>query len=240
MSAPAKKRLSRRAQLVLVVVALAAVAALGYLTLVGPKRAAASQLERDAATIQTRIEEYRAATPAKQAVLAAKATEVVKLSKAMPDTTDMPGVVLELAQMAGDSGIVFDSITPGTATDGAGYQALPITVVFRGNFYSLSDFLYRLRTLVAVRDGRLSARGRLFSVDGVTFAEDEVKRFPHVKTELVVTAFVYDDGAAGAAEAATADDAAAPAAASTTTTGETSAPSSAPSNDAASTASGSP
>lgn len=223
MSAPAKKRMSRRAQVALVVVALVAVAVLGYLAVIAPKRATASALERDTAATQARIAEYRAATPAKQAVLAAKATEVFKLAKAMPDTTDMSGVVLELAQLAGDTGIEFDAITPGAPTTGTGYQALPITVVFRGNYYTLTDFLYRLRSLVAVRDGRLSARGRLFAVDSLTFSEDEKQRFPHVKTELTVTAFVYGGGADGAAgaDAAPTGDSTAPTASSTTTTGST-------------------
>ena len=232
MSAPAKKRMSRRAQLALVVVALVAVAVLGYLALVAPKRSTAVELERDAAATQARIAEYRASTPAKKAVLAAKAAEVFKLAKAMPDTTDMSGVVLELAQMAADTGIEFDAITPGAPTAGTGYQALPITVVFRGNFYTLTDFLYRLRSLVAVRDGRLSARGRLFAVDSLTFSEDDKQRFPHVKTELTVTAFVYGGAAEGAAGAdAPAGDSTAPTASSTTTTA---------SSDAAPAAAGTP
>jgi type II secretory pathway pseudopilin PulG len=240
VSAPVKKRMSRRAQVALVLVALLAVAALGYLALVAPKRAAASELEREAAAIQARVAEYRAASPANEAVLAAKAAEVFKLAKAMPDTTDMSGVVLELAQMAGDTGIELDAITPGAPTTGTDYQALPITVVFRGDFYSLSDLLYRLRTLVAVRDGRLSAHGRLFAVETITFSEDENKRFPHVKTELTVTAFVYGSGATGAAggEGTIAGDGAAPAASSPTTTGSTTAPSNSSTNAAPAAAGG--
>ncbi len=218
MSAPAKKRISRPAQIALVVVALVAVAALGYLTLIAPKREAASDLERETAAVEAKIAEYRAATPAKEAVEAAKAAEVFKLAKAMPDATDMPGVMLQLSQVADDTGIVFDSITPGGATAGTGYQALPITVVFRGHFYNVQDFLYRLRTLVAVRDGHLSARGRLFAVDTVTFSEDDEQKFPHVKAELTVTAYVYDAGVPGA----TATEVAAAGSSTTTTTGTTS------------------
>ena len=229
MSAPAKKRLSRRAQLALVVVALVAVALLGYLTLVAPKRSAASELARETAAVEAQIAEHRAATPAKEAVLAAKAAETFKLAKAMPDETDMSGVVLELAQMAAATGIVFDEITPGVPAAGAGYHALPITVVFRGNFYALSDLLYRLRMLVAVRDGRLSAHGRLFAVDSLTFSEDDNMRFPHVKTELTLTAFVYGGEAAGAAEAAPAGDSSASGGSTTTTSTTTEPPS--PSNE---------
>ena len=228
MTAPARKRISRPAQLALVVVALVAVAALGYLTLIAPKRATASDVASETAAVEAKIAEYRAATPAQQAVVAARAAEVFRLAKAMPETTDMPGVMLELGEVAADTGIVFDSITPGGPTAGTGYQALPITVVFRGHFYSLQDFLYRLRTLVAVRDGRLSARGRLFSVDTVTISEDDEDMFPHVKAELTITAFVYSAGAPAAAGAV-----AAPADSSTTTTGETPSSTTESSSDAA-------
>ncbi len=238
MSAPVKKRISRRAQLALVVVALVAVAALGYLTLVAPKRATASELEREVVAVEAQIAEYRAATPAQEAAAAAKAAEVFKLAKAMPDTTDMSGVILELSQVAADSGIVFDAITPGAPALETGYQALPITLVFRGNFYSLSDFLYRLRNLVAVRDGSLSARGRLFAVDAVAFSEDDDKSFPHVKAELTVSAFVFGAGAAdaGSAEAPAGGEPAPTETTTTTTTttpGETSPTTTAPSNAAA-------
>ena len=39
-----------------------------------------------------------------------------------------------------------------------------------GDFYSLTDLLYRLRSLVTVRDGALDVSGRLFSVKSVNFA----------------------------------------------------------------------
>ena len=90
----------------------------------------------------------------------------------MPDQVDMAGILLELNQVAEDSGITFEQITPATtATPISGYLAIPITVEFQGNFYDLSDFLYRLRNLVDVRHGTLDATGRLFAIDEVDFAE---------------------------------------------------------------------
>ncbi len=239
MSAPAKKRISRRAQLALVVVALVAVAALGYLALIAPKRSAATDLEAETAAVQAKIAEYRAATPAQQAAQAAKAAEVSKLVKAMPEKTDMSGVILELGEVASDSGIVFDSITPGVGAAENGYHSLPITLVFRGNYYGLSDFLFRLRNLVAVRDGRLSAHGRLFAVDTISFIEDDERLFPYVTAELTVTAFVFGAAPVGAAgaEAPASTDETAPADAGGTSTettpGETTPTTTEPANDAA-------
>jgi hypothetical protein len=115
----------------------------------------------------------------------------------MPDKTDMPDLVLELSQLARDTGIRFDSISPQGATPVDSYQVLPITVTFNGNFYNLADFLYRLRSLVTVHAGRLDATGRLFAVDTLTFNESPLK-FPQIQATLVIDAFVYGAGAPAA------------------------------------------
>ena len=91
--------------------------------------------------------------------------DVYRLAKAMPDRTDMPDLLLELSQLARDTGIRFDSISPQPNAPIGSYTVLPISVTFQGNFYNLADFLYRLRSLVSVHAGRLDATGRLFSVD---------------------------------------------------------------------------
>ena len=116
----------------------------------------------------------------------------------MPDQTDMAGILLELNQVAEDSGITFEPITPATtATPLSGYLAIPITVEFQGNFYDLSDFLYRLRNLVDVRHGALDATGRLFAIDSIEFAEaPPPPGFPEISAHLVIDAFVFGTGTA--------------------------------------------
>ena len=49
----------------------------------------------------------------------------------------------------------------------------PIDLAFEGNYFSLTDFLYRLRRLVEVRHGKLDATGRLFSVGKIDFQPAE-------------------------------------------------------------------
>jgi hypothetical protein len=67
---------------------------------------------------------------------------------------------------------------------------LPIALKFEGNYYDLTDFLFRLRNLVAVRDGRLAARGRLFTLDQLDFHEGP-GGFPQIEAALTVAAYVY-------------------------------------------------
>src|SRR5213078_367807 len=113
-----------------------------------------------------------------------------------------------------------------------GYEAIPITVEFQGNFYELSDFLYRLRNLVDVRHGTLDATGRLFAIDEVDFAEaPPPPGFPQISAHLVIDAFVYGTGTAPTVAPATGTTGAAGA---TGATGATSPSSPAPTTPAAS------
>ena len=110
----------------------------------------------------------------------------------------MPGILLELSRIADETGIRFKSITPQPALPIAAYQVVPIDVTFDGSFYALSDFLFRLRTLVTVRRGELHAAGRLFSVASVDFSESD-RGFPLLAATLKLNAYIYGvDAAEGA------------------------------------------
>ena len=69
-------------------------------------------------------------------------------------------------------------------------------MIFEGSFYELSDFLYRVRTLVSVNNGRLRATGRLFTVRTLSFVEAE-QGFPQIRATLGGDGtYVYGTGAA--------------------------------------------
>ena len=119
--------------------------------------------------------------------------DLFRLTKAMPDQPDEAGIVLELTNVARQSGIDFQSIAPQASTPLSGYQVIPITVIFDGNFFQLTDFLFRLRNLVDVRRGALASDGRLFTVDSVQFGQGEAK-FPQVKATLTIDAYIYGTG----------------------------------------------
>jgi Pilus assembly protein, PilO len=174
---------------------------------VRPQAAQAKKLKTQQAAIERQISDQKQKTAAARSAPKIHYAEVYRLAKAMPDKTDMPDLLLELSQLARDTGIRFDSITPAPAETVGAYTVVPISVTFNGNFFSLADFLYRLRTLVDVHNGGLEATGRLFSVDTLSFAESPQK-FPKIQAALLIDAFVY--GSRGAAPAAGVAPAAAP------------------------------
>jgi Tfp pilus assembly protein PilO len=203
--------LSRTAQLTLVGAALLLVAVAGWFALVAPKRTTAGDLKGQTAAVQAQIDRNRSAAFAR-ALPAVRSASVFSLAKAMPDKVGMPDVILELNQLATDSGISFDEITPEAPAPDTAFDVEPITMQFTGNFYNLSDFLLRLRNLVRIENGKLLARGRMYAVSGLSFSEAQQK-FPVVTATMTVNAFVP---AAAQAVAATATD--------TATTGTTTTP----------------
>ena len=192
-----KQRIPKPAAIALVVVALLVVGGLGYFLVISPKRSASADLAAQIEATETEIQTRRLAVRSAPKAEPIRAADLFRVTKAMPSKADMPGVLLELNRIARDTGIRFDSITPGDSADAGGYLRQPIEVVFDGSFYELSDFLYRVRTLVSVHNGRLRATGRLFTVRTLSFVESE-KGFPQIRATLGVDAFVYGTGAATA------------------------------------------
>jgi type IV pilus assembly protein PilO len=210
------KQLSQNALIGVIVAGVVVFGLAAWFLLVHPQSGKVSNLKRQAQDVQEKIDAYHQQVTAARSAPKIEVADVYRLAKAMPAKTDMPDLVLELSELARDTGISFDSISPQPVAAVGSYSVLPITVTFNGNFYNLADFLYRLRSLVTVHAGRLDATGRLFSVDTLSFNESD-KKFPQIQATLVIDAFVY------AAAPATVPAATPPTTSTdTTTTGETS------------------
>jgi type IV pilus assembly protein PilO len=206
-----KGKLSQNAQIGVIVGGILVFGLAVWFFLVHPQSGKVSSLKRQSQDVQEKIDAYHQQVAAARSAPKIEVADVYRLAKAMPMKTDMPDVVLELSQLARDTGISFDSISPQPLAAVGSYSVLPISVTFNGNFYNLADFLYRMRSLVTVHAGQLDATGRLFSVDTLAFNQG-AKKFPQIQATLVIDAFVYSSAPAPA-------PAATPPA--TTTTGET-------------------
>jgi type IV pilus assembly protein PilO len=194
-----RKPLPPAALIGVIVGAVLVVGLAGWFLLIRPQGAKVDDLKRQTVDVEQKLAAYRQQVAAARSAPKIEVADVYRIAKAMPSKTDMPDLVLELSQLARDTGIRFDSISPQTPAAVGSYTVLPISVTFQGNFYNLADFLYRLRSLVTVHGGRLDATGRLFAVDTLTFNESAL-RFPQIQASLVIDAFVY--GAAAPVPAA--------------------------------------
>ncbi len=192
-----KRRIPQPLVIGLIVLGFAVAGLGGWFMLISPQRSKATELDTQIVDTNNAISAARALTLEAKKGAQIRVADLFRLTKAMPDQTDMPGILLQLNQVAEDSGISFEQITPSTtAMPVSGYLAIPITVEFQGNFYDLSDFLYRLRNLVDVRRGALDATGRLFAIDSIEFAEASPPGFPEIRAHLVIDAFVFGTGTA--------------------------------------------
>lgn len=170
--------------------ALLIVAVIAFFLLVKPKMDESSSLDDQIAELQGKVDVALLAQRASGGE-SIKVADLFRLTKAMPDETDMSSVILELNAVATASGVDFISIAPQApvAREG-GFLAVPIKLTFEGSYYDLTDFLFRLRNLVIVRDGELESVGRLFSLDALDLHEGSLG-FPQVQAGLTVSAYSY-------------------------------------------------
>jgi hypothetical protein len=204
-----KLKLNTRVLSVIAGICILIYAAGGYFMVVSPKKGDANRLDEEIAATSVELAAARAARQAQDDTQPIAVADIFRLATAMPSSPDMPGILLELSRIADETGIRFKSIAPRSAVTVGAYQSVPIDVAFDGSFYALSDFLFRLRTLVSVRRGELHAAGRLFSVDGVDFTEAEAG-FPKLAAALKLQAYVYGNNVAGTALPPPVDPAAVP------------------------------
>ena len=200
----------------------------GWFLLVGPQRATAQSNALAAGAAEAQVIEAKRPVVEPPANLQPKQPEIrtaylYKLSKAMPMTMDMPNLLLELSQVVRSSGVKLSSISPSTIDPTSG--AMPITLSVTGDFYTLTDLLYRLRSLVTVRDGSLDVSGRLFSVQsvGLTPSSDG----SGLQASISMNTYSFGAASAAAAAATAAAAAAVPPPTDTSTTSSESASSSA-------------
>lgn len=191
-----KMKLDKRTLSVIAGLCILVYAAAGYFLVVSPKKGEAIRLDEQIAATSVELAAARAAAEAQDDTQPIAVADIFRLATAMPSSPDMPGILLELSRIAEETGIRFKSISPQSALAVGAYTSVPIDVSFDGSFYALSDFLFRLRTLVSVRRGELHAAGRLFSVETVSFSEAETG-FPKLAAALKLQAYVYGAGVSG-------------------------------------------
>lgn len=187
-----KRKLSPKALYGVVGGALLVYALFGWFVLVAPKRSEAATLKEQVAAAEQAVSAARIAATAQPDAQPITVADIFRLSTAMPSSADMAGILLELSRIAGETGIRFKSITPQPSVVTGTYQSVPIALDFDGNFYELSDFLFRLRTLVGIRHGELHSSGRLFVVRTLAFAASAADS--DITASLNVDAFVYGTG----------------------------------------------
>jgi Tfp pilus assembly protein PilO len=184
--------LSPRALYALAAVAVLVFTAAVWFLVVSPKRADAASATADLAAAEARLSDAQAAL-LRPRVSGTSTVDVLKLTKAMPSSRDQAGLVLELTRLARASGVTLEGITPQEPVAAlVGPASIPVSIVVNGRYHDVARFIKRTRMLVTVRGGKVTARGRLMSVRGVTLAESDTGSFPQLDATILLDSYVYD------------------------------------------------
>jgi Tfp pilus assembly protein PilO len=196
-----RKPLPRAAIFGLIAFGAVLFALVGYMLLIKPQKSHLADLNKQIADTQAQIDLYRSQAAAAKPNVAPKVrvADIYRLARAMPSSMDTADILIELNSVAQSAGVEIDSISPGQATPGNGFEIVPLAIAFHGDFYAMTDFLYRLRTLVNVRHGQLEAGGRIFAIDSVSLSPDSGSG-RSLNVQLNLDTFVY--GAAATASGA--------------------------------------
>jgi len=82
------------------------------------------------------------------------------------------------------------ALPPGAAVGAAGFPTMPFDFTFNGRFFRLETFLEALDRMTQVdKDGGISAKGRLLTVDGFSLAESPAG-FPAMTASIRATAYL--------------------------------------------------
>jgi len=148
--------------------AVLVVVIVGWFVVVSPQRSKADKLgaQVDAAHSELMSDQQLIAAAKRQNTLGnAKAAK-----RALPDEPKVSAVLRELNGFAAQSRTELDNITPGTALQIGNAQALPITLTFKGRYFGLQKLLKLMRQNAGVSGSTIVSKGRLYTVDSITFA----------------------------------------------------------------------
>ncbi len=151
--------MSRTLRLIIVGVVLVVIIILAWFFLISPLRS-------DIDAVEASIETERASLSAAQAQLAqAEAIReegeknrgmLLELAKMVPEGEQIPSLLLQIQDLADQSGIAFIAVTPGDPIQSGDFDVIPLELEFTGTYFDLSDFVYRAEQMVA-GPGRLLA-----------------------------------------------------------------------------------
>ena len=129
-----------------------------------------AQIETEAGGLRDSLSRMAVSTKGE----AKRTAERLRLSKALPEGTEAPGVVVQLQRLADRANVELTSIKTNSFSDYGSIRGTEFEVRVTGRFFDVDDFLYRLHRQVAVDEkDRPIVGGRLFATTGVDLTLDQ-------------------------------------------------------------------
>jgi type II secretory pathway pseudopilin PulG len=146
-------------------------------------------------------------------------TQVVRLGEAVPADDDVPSLIYQIQNAANRSKVDFRSLQvaasggssapapsnssngsqsgaqsapqlpPGVAVGPAGFPVEQFTFSLQGNFFHLASFFNRLQQFVVAGQNQILIRGRLMTVNGISFSAAP-QGFPQITANVSATTYL--------------------------------------------------
>jgi hypothetical protein len=199
-------RINSRTAIILSVVGVVAVLLLGWYVLIAPQRSQGAKLDTQISAADAQLAESQALL--KSSVQSQSRAEYNAAVRALPDNIQMSQIIRQVSAAVGASRIELDSMTPAPPAATVGAETVPISLNLKGRYFALQKFLKLLRQSADIQNGKISSKGRLYSVDSIQYTGGSGTGGV-ISAAVLLNAFVY-----GGAPPATA----APSSTATTTT----------------------
>lgn len=143
-------KLSSKSALILAVAVLV-VAALAFAALVVyPKWQQVGELNDEIATVQMDIDQAQGLLEQRQAVKASAAqtdAELLRLSNMLPESPELPSLIVQLQDTTNEAGVEFVSLTPAEPVQNTGYSTVKLNLQVAGAWSDVIDFMNRISKL---------------------------------------------------------------------------------------------
>lgn len=82
----------------------------------------------------------------------------------------------------------------GASVGPAGLAVMPYSLLFKGSFFHIADFIHGLDSLVKTTNARVDVTGRLITVNAFSLKPDSGRGFPHLEGSFSINTYLVPPG----------------------------------------------
>lgn len=171
-------QLTPRNQLIAVAVIGVLLLLVGFIFLVRPQLATLGELQAQKEQQIQQLNQYKLRYQQLAAIKQESgqmALRLLNIKRAMPSEPELPSLMLEMQQLAEDSGLDLNNINFSQVADKGAYGEMNINMTVEGSFYTVLDWLQRIKSL-----------SRKVVIDTLSFS---VKEYPNLAVNVTARAF---------------------------------------------------
>ena len=140
--------MSRLIRLILLGLVLVVIVVACWFLLLSPLRAEIADTDESISAEQEKLSVAQTRlAQAEQTKAEGKQNQVrlLELAKMVPDSEEMPSLLIQINDLASKAGVQFMSISTGSGKESAeyGFSSVPLSLELKGTFFDLHDFIYR-------------------------------------------------------------------------------------------------